>query len=197
MAFNLFFNSKFDKLIDELGIGVFKNVIDQNKLIEMRGYSKDGLKEKPEEAATRVFRDLVLLNQSITVEKRLDQFFNKSHTIKYWCLMDGNVNIDLYKSVKALIEKMVSEYVGKNYEDDFYEVLNKAGVIIPIVHDELRTFGLMLLCKGKQGNISTHDVAMKFYIDILAKNADRYVSCVREEGRELLKTLPSIYKPIF
>lgn len=182
MALNLFFNQKFEKLIDELGILAFSDVIDNNKLTEIRDNSKNDLKGKPEEAATRVFLDLVILNQKIPVERRLVKCFEKINLLKIWCLLNNSVNIDLYLIIMSLIEQMVSEYAGKQYEKDFYDQLNKMGVVIPLKHDALQIFGLLYLYNSKQRNNLAYDAAIKFYTDILSKNVNEYASCVREDS---------------
>ena len=144
MSLILFFNQKIYKLIDELRIMAFSYVIDNNKLTEIRDNSKNDLKGRPEEAATRVFLDLVILNQKIPVERRLVKSFEKINLLKIWCLPNNSVNIDLYLNIMSLLKQMVSEYAGKQCEKDFYDQLNKMGFVFPLNYDALQTSGTAL-----------------------------------------------------
>ena len=106
----------------------------------------------------------------------LTSFIVSSNLSKY------SLNLDLYLSIKKLIDQIVSEYTGRQYEKDFYTQLNKMGVVIPIRHDDLHTFGLLYLFNSKQRNNLAYEAAIKFYTDIFSKNVSEYSSYVRKES---------------
>lgn len=193
MIFKIFFNQNFEKLINDLGITEFNDVIGFGELAAIRDYTKNVSGSKPEEAAARAFRDLVILNNKIPIEQRLEKGLEKIGLLKLWHF-DGKVNIDLHLNIKASIEQLVSEYVGEQYENIFHEGLKKYGVIIPIEHDTLRRISLALLYGGKKSNKPPLDAAHKFYMDIIVKNSKQYSSCVQEDAKEVLQILASTVK---
>lgn len=191
MVFGLFFDSNFAKLVGELEMAEFGDVITENQLVEIRNYSKNVLGVKPEEAAARAFKDLVMFNSAIPLESRLRKSLEKINKIKWWHF-DKKVNVDLYLSIRAAIAQMTTEYVGGQYEAEFLSALGEWGVIVPIEHDTLRTFSLLYMAGNKKTNKTADTAAHDFFTEVVVKGGDKYVSCIREEAHELLRVLHSI-----
>ena len=188
MVLGLFFNPKFEKLVDELGIPVFSEAFSVAELTKIRDEARDAFGSKPEEAAARAFRDLIVLNQNIPVEQRLEASFSKLALLKWWHF-DGRVNVDLHGGIKKSIEELLSAYVGKTYEDDYYDQLKKMGVITPITHDTLRTIAFSFLYGGKKSAMSPRDAAYRLLKDVIIKDSAKYSACVIQEATQLFAQL--------
>ncbi len=149
MILNIFFNEKFEKLINELGVPAFSRAFSGKELATIRENAKSVLFGNPEEAAVRAVHNLVVLNQNIPIDQRLEMCFKQLMRLKLWHF-NGNVNVDLHFNIRTSFEKLLSEYVGKSYEDNYYEALRQLGVVVPITHDTLRFLALSYLYHGKK-----------------------------------------------
>jgi len=191
----MFFDSKFEKSINELGLPTFSMAFSIVELTKIRDDAKGVFfGGKPEEAAARAFRDLIVLNQKIPVEQRLESGFEKIGLLKWWHF-DGRVNVDLHLGIKDSIEKLLTTYVGKDYEDDYYAALSKMGIVIPITHDTLRTIAFSFLYGGKKFSLSPNDAALRLYTDVLIKDEKKYSACLTNEGAQALAQLAAKLLP--
>lgn len=173
--FNLFFDGKFDASVNELGIPTFSQFFPTEELNKFRKSGKGGplASGGPREAAVRAFHNIVLLNKKIPIEQRLESGFKGIFLIKAW-RFSNDVNIDLYLAARAAIDESVREYVGTEYENNFYEALIKMGVLVPITHDHLSVFAQISLVVGKRDGFPPDIAAVTFYANRIANEKEKY-----------------------
>lgn len=187
MIFKRFFDSRFENLVDELGVTRFRSFFSAEELATIRNDGRVGLGSKPEEAAARAFRDLVILNQKIPIETRLEVTFEKLSVLKSWHF-DDKVNVDLHLGIKEKLENLLRTYVGEEYEREYYDAVSKTGVITPIVHDTLRTIALGFLYGGKKLGILPSEAAYRLFWNVIMKQKGTYGRCV-VGGEQVLELL--------
>src|SRR5687767_9224858 len=148
-----------------------------DELTKIRDDARDGYGGKPEEAAARAFRDLILQNPRVPIEQRLEASFSKVTLLKVWHF-HSKVNVDLHLGIKSVIEDLLCEYVGRDYQNDFYKALSKWGVTTPIEHDTLATIAFVCLYMGKKSSIPADHAAVKLCSDVIAKDLNKYSACI-------------------
>jgi len=196
MIFKSLFDSKFEKLIDELGVTKFNDCFSVQELFTIRNDGRVGMGSKPEEAAARTFRDLILLNQRIPIDNRLEAAFSKVQRLKLWC-SDDKVNVDLYFSIKDALEHLLHTYVGDEYEQEYYEAVFKTGVISPISHDTLRFIAHAYLYGGKKWGTHPVAVAQRLFSDVIMNDKHTYGPCVVGGQKTLDSFSSSMSQAIF
>jgi len=189
--FGLFFDKKYDSLFDELGIASFGNLIGHAKCSAAKSSNKDISGSKPEEAAVRTYRDLVLLNDKLPIEARIELGFDKYITIKA-LHFDGKVNVDLFMSIKSALNGLVERYVGDAYFYEFYKLLSEMGVISPITHDTLHFYSMIYLYRGKKLNQLVLYPAKDFLIEVIGANPETYSGCVKPEVHDVIKVMSKL-----
>lgn len=185
MMFKFFFDKKFEQSVYALGFSEFGSAIDIGELATIRDHSKNVLGQNPQDAAVRAFRELILNNDEIPIEQRVE----KSFSILQRMLSDGKAFSKLYKDTKASVEHLICQYVGSKFENEFYDCLKERGVLVPIKHYQLRSIAIVTLYLKKKSNATPDDTAYDFFMDVMVKNADKYAGCMREEARGLLAVL--------
>ena len=86
----------------------FGSAFSIQELARIREDAKGTFFGNPEEAAARAFHNLVVLNQKIPTEQRLEICFEKILRLKLWHFND-KVNVDLHLGIRASFEKLLSE----------------------------------------------------------------------------------------
>lgn len=188
MTLNIFFDKKFEQLVNELEVPAFGRAFSAQELATIRENAKSVLFGNPEEAAARAFHNLVVLNQKIPIEQRLEMCFKQLTRLKLWHF-NGNVNPDLHFNIRPSFEKLLSEYVGKSYEDNYCEALGQLGVVVPITHDTLRFLALSYLYHGKKFSTSADVEALSFCLNVVAKDSEKYSTCIAKTGLRLNELL--------
>jgi len=180
------YTSDFVEAIAALEMPAFKTQIDVKKLTEIRengtGMFFGG---KAKEAAARAYRELVLLNEGIPPEKKLDKAFSNLLKIKTWHF-DGKVNVDLHVSIKKSVEDILLQYVGSEYEKSFYNSLSKVGVIFPITHDMFKTICFSYMFRGKNEGLETDAVLISLIRNVLKPKKDLYINCLVPEAWKIV-----------
>lgn len=180
------YKSDFEEAITELGMREFRTQIDFNKLNEIRenaaGMFFGG---KAKEAAARAYRDLVLLNEKITPEQRLDNGIANLLKIKVWHF-HGKVNVDLHFAIKKSFDDILLQYVGSDYEKAFYNSLSTIGIIVPITHDNFKTICLSYMFRGKRDGMKSDSLLMPLIRNVLKPGKSTYINCVVPEAWEII-----------
>ncbi len=186
--FGLFFDKNYEECLSLLGINRFTNKITYCQLLSARDKNKGLSNSNPNEAAARTFRDLVILNEQLPIEDRIVLCLEKLTKLKIW-YFDGKVNENLFLAIKEDLDGLIEEFAGNQYLSDFYQALSKMGVIVPITHDQLRTYSLVFVVSGTKNQYTAIEAAKKFIIDVVAKNVEHYSNCVKEEVKEIIFVL--------
>ena len=176
------YKSDFEEAITELGMREFRTQINLDKLNEIRenatGMFFGG---KAKEAATRAYRELILLNQEIVPEQKLDGAFGNLLKIKTWHF-HGKVNVDLHFAIKKSVEEILIRYVGVEYEKAFYKSLSEMGIIVPITHDNFKTICLSYMFRGKREGLETDSLLTPLIRNVLKPQKAAYIDCAVPEA---------------
>lgn len=187
--FNIFFNGNFEKLINKLEIPAFYNAVTITDLHEVRDYSKTILKESANESATRAFCNLILLNRLIPIESRVVQGLKMRSVFKIWHMVDAKLNLDLYLKVTEAIDQLVLDYAGKEYSEEYFNVLqNKLGLIFPIKHDHLLLLTMINLYKGKKLEKTPLAATWDLYVNEILVDTKTYLKHFTPEGQNAMVT---------
>ena len=176
------YKSDFEEAITELGMRDFRTQIDLGKLNEIRenatGMFFGG---KAKEAAARAYRELILLNEKIVPEQKLDGAIGNLLKLKTWHF-NGKVNVDLHFAIKKSVEEILIQYVGVEYEKAFYKSLSEMGIIVPITHDNFKTICLSYMFRGKREGMETDSLLIPLIRNVLKPQKSTYINCVVPEA---------------
>lgn len=186
--FGIFFDKNYEECLGLLGVNALTNQISYGQLLSARDKNKSLSNSNPNEAAARTFRDLVVLNEQLPADHRIALCLEKIGALKIWHF-DGKVNQNLYFAIKEDLDGLIERYVGKEYMTHFYQALSKMGLIVPVTHDQLRTYSLHFIFYGKRNQYPYIEAAKRFMIDVVAQSPEKYSNCAREEAKELIFVL--------